>query len=155
MLRNLPHQLGHWFYIAPGPSWYMFAPVPGGWLPKMVRDLKVYFYLLAESVSWIIKVLSSLLETPQRKEITRTDLGLERKRDKECVVIVGNGFQTDICTWRVCKNINFMLWQLLLHQGWGNALGKPSVKASHSVSYSYAPSMRHHWELEFHKGEMS
>ena len=60
--------------------------------------VKVYFYLLAESVSWIIKVLSSLLETPQRKEITRTDLGLERKRDKECVVIVGNGFQTDICT---------------------------------------------------------
>lgn len=47
-------------------------------------DLNVYFYLLAESISWIIKVLSSLFETPKRKEITRTDLGIERKWDKEC-----------------------------------------------------------------------
>lgn len=48
-------------------------------LPKMVRDLKVYFCLLAESANWIIKVLFSLFETPKRKEITRTDLGIERK----------------------------------------------------------------------------
>lgn len=48
-------------------------------LSKVVRDLKVYLYLLVESASRIIKVLSSLFETPQRKEITRTDLGVERK----------------------------------------------------------------------------
>lgn len=59
------------------------ASVPEVWFSKMVRALKVYFYLLAESVSWIIKVLSSLFEAPKRKGNTRTDLGIERKRDKE------------------------------------------------------------------------
>lgn len=80
------HQVGHWlrFQLTSGPSCYILALVPKVSLPKMVRDLKVYFYLLAESVSGIIKVLSSLFETPQRKEITGTDLGIERKWDKEC-----------------------------------------------------------------------
>lgn len=80
------HQVGHrlYFYLASGPSSYIFAPVSEVELPKMVRDLKVYFYLLAESVSKVIKVLSFLLETPKRKEITGTDLGIERKWDKEC-----------------------------------------------------------------------
>jgi hypothetical protein len=68
-----------YFQLASGPSCYIFAPEPEGSLPNMVRVLKVYFYILAESVNWIIKVLSSLFETPKRKEITRTNLGLDRK----------------------------------------------------------------------------
>lgn len=73
------------------------ASVPEVWFSKMVRALKVYFYLLAESVSGIIKVLSSLFETPKGKESTRTDLGIERKWDKE-----GNHHTSEWCSdWSV------------------------------------------------------
>lgn len=80
------HRVGHWLYFqfASGPSCYIFTSVPGVSLPKVVGDLKVYFFLLAASVNWIIKVLPSLFETPKRKDFTRANLGIQRKWDKEC-----------------------------------------------------------------------
>lgn len=76
-------------------------------------------------------------------------------RQKDAIIILVNGFQTDICTLRICKNTNFMLWQLILHQGWGDAWGLPNVKALHNVSYSCAPARRDRWVCGFLKGEMT
>lgn len=80
MLRNLAPSSGPWI-VFPYHTWSFLLHLCSCAQRMVAKNGQRRKSL---SVSWIIKVLSSLFETPKRKEITRTDLGIERKWDKEC-----------------------------------------------------------------------
>lgn len=82
-------------------------------------------------------------------------MAYKENETKNVIIIVVNGFHTDICTLRLCKKYQFYALTTYSESGWGNILGMPNVKALHNVSYSCAALMRYHWEWESLKGEWS
>lgn len=72
--------------------------------------------------------------TPQN-EWSLPNISMHKRKDEteNLIIMLVHRFQTDICTLRICKSTNFMLWQLISH--WWGIMGKMPWECQMSKHY--------------------